>query len=469
MLEQLRPHEKLKCLTIKNYGGTRFPNWLEDCSFSNMASIKLVNCKYCFSLAPLGHLPVLKRLLIEGFHAVSHVGREFYGDGSCSAIKPFRSLEALSFNDMPEWQEWFLFEDENEGGVFSTLQELRISKCPKLSRGLPNHLPSLTNLEINECQQLAASLPRTPALKYLRLIDCDKVLLKELSPKLVSLSIGGPTTTLKSIEGITSHYYSSLETLAIRGSCDSLWSFPLKFYTKLKYFVVYESQNLESLSVSEGSHQDITSLTYLQIGECPNFVSFASGGLCAPNLTQISIFNCKNLKSLPEGMHTLLPSLEFLFLSDCQELQSFPEGGLPSNLVTLEISNCDKLFSSRMEWGLQALHSLRKFRVSCSFEELESFPEKALLPPTLTDFTISSSPNLKSLNEFQHLTSLQHLDIANCDKLQYLPKEGLPASLSSLSLLRCPLLKEKCQREKGDYWPKIAHIPMIMIEDEVIT
>uniref|UniRef100_A0A2N9HM46 Rx N-terminal domain-containing protein n=1 Tax=Fagus sylvatica TaxID=28930 RepID=A0A2N9HM46_FAGSY len=238
VLEQLRPHEKLKCLTIKNYGGTRFPNWLEDCSFSNMASIRLVNCKYCFSLPPLRHLPVLKRLSIEGFHAISHVGREFYGDGSSSAIKPFRSLEALSFNDMPEWQEWFLFEDENEGGFFSTLRELCIIKCPKLSRGLPNHLPSLINLEINECQQLAASLPRTLTLHDLQLIDCNKVLLKELPPKLVSLSIGGPATTLKSIEGITSHYYSSLETLIIKGSCDSLWSFPLEFYTKLEYFSV---------------------------------------------------------------------------------------------------------------------------------------------------------------------------------------------------------------------------------------
>jgi hypothetical protein len=203
-----------------------------------MASIKLANCKYCFSLPPLGHLPVLKRLLSKGFHAVSHVGREFYGDGSSSATNPFRSLEKLRFKDMPEWQEWFLFEDENEGGVFSTLQELRMIKCPKLCRGLPNHLPSLTNLEINECQQLAASLPRTPALHDLQLIDCDKVLLKELSPKLVLLCIGGPATTLKSIEGITTHYYSSLETLRMTSGCDSLWSFPLEFYTKLKYFCV---------------------------------------------------------------------------------------------------------------------------------------------------------------------------------------------------------------------------------------
>ena len=113
--------------------------------------------------------------------------------------------------------------------------------------------------------------------------------------------------------------------------------------------------------------------------------------------------------------------------------------------------------------------SLRKFGVYYSYEELESFPEKALLPPTLTDFTIYSFPYLKSLNEFQHLTSLQHLEIEICNNLQCLPKEGLPASLSSLSLSRCPLLEKRCQREKGEDWPKIAHIPIIKIEDEVIT
>ena len=115
--------------------------------------------------------------------------------------------------------------------------------------------------------------------------------------------------------------------------CDSLWSFPLEFYTKLKYFSMSKSENLESFSVSEGSHQDLTSLTFLRISECPNFVSFASGGLWASNFTQITIFHCKKLKSLPEGMHTLLPSLVFLDLNDCQELESFPKGGLPSNLV----------------------------------------------------------------------------------------------------------------------------------------
>ena len=102
---------------------------------------------------------------------------------------------------------------------------------------------------------------------------------------------------------------------------------------------------------------------------------------------------------------------------------------------------------------------------------MESFPDEALLPPTLTEFAIQWFSNLKWLNfkGFQHLTSLQRLEIWCCYGLRYLIEERLPASLSSLILRQCPLLKQRCQRDKGKDWPKISLIPFIQIEDEVIT
>ena len=75
-----------------------------------MVSLVLYNCKYCFSLPPLGWLPALKELSIVGFHGISCVDREFNGN----ATKPFKYLETLTFEGMPKWEEWVSLEGEDE-------------------------------------------------------------------------------------------------------------------------------------------------------------------------------------------------------------------------------------------------------------------------------------------------------------------------------------------------------------------
>nr|XP_023920262.1 putative disease resistance protein At3g14460 [Quercus suber] len=445
-----------------------------------MVSLKLDDCKYCSSLPPLGQLPSLKELSIEGLNRVSCVDSKFNGDGSCATNKPFKSLEKLTFRGMPKWKEWFIFEGEDEGGVFPTLQELRIILCPMLTGYLPSLLPSLSVIEIRDCPQLVASLPSPSTLNELALTNCDKVVLKELSPKLQSLTVGGchatlpegglPTTleTLQ-INGVLqllgSHYYPSIKSFKANRGPGSLWSLPLEFFPKLKSIEIWDSNNFESLSASDKSLLDLTSLTKLTMHECPNFVSFPSGGLCAPNLTEISISFCKKLKSLSEGMHTLLPSLLYLELCYCPELESFPEGGLPSNLQILEIGSCDKLFLRRMEWGLQSLHSLREIVIRYHGREVGSFPEEALLPSSLIRLTISF-PHLTSLNVsgFEHLALLKQLEIWSCHNLQCLPEEGFPASLSILDIYECPMLKKRYRRKNAKERRKISHIPIIRIE-----
>uniref|UniRef100_A0A2N9FCY1 R13L1/DRL21-like LRR repeat region domain-containing protein n=1 Tax=Fagus sylvatica TaxID=28930 RepID=A0A2N9FCY1_FAGSY len=65
VLENLQPHKNLKKLTIENYSGARFPDWLGDAIFRNMMSLSLKNCTNCVSLPPLQHLTSLEKLEIN--------------------------------------------------------------------------------------------------------------------------------------------------------------------------------------------------------------------------------------------------------------------------------------------------------------------------------------------------------------------------------------------------------------------
>lgn len=221
-----------------------------------------------------------------------------------------------------------------------------------------------------------------------------------------------------------------------------------------------------SLILSDEPCQDLTSLLYLNIVCCPNFVSFPRGRLPAHNLITLAIWNCKKLKLLPEQMQDFLPSLRHLYITDCPELESFPDGGLPCKLSVLNVKNCSKLVAHRMDWNLQRFQALTEFSIGGECEGVESFPENGLLPTTVASLEIDRLSCLKTLDikSLQQLTYLTFLGISWCPQLHELPEEGLPTSLAHLRISGCPTLKERCQRERGEDWNKISHISRIEID-----
>ena len=369
-----------------------------------------------------------------------------------------------------------------ELGQLQSLVDLYLDECPELKEMPPilHNFTSLKKLGIRQCYGLfsLAEMGLPPMLESLTIESC---------PVLGSLPEGmmQNNTTLRGLyiwhceklelalaEDTTHNHNASLSNLTVINSCGSLTSFPLAFFTKLEVLHFENCDRLECLYIPDGDglhHVDLTSLRTLRIYHCPNLVSFPSVGLPIPNLKELCISGCKKLKSLPQGMHTLFASLQDLYLSDCPEIDSFPEGGLPSNLSILHIHNCCKLMACRTELCLHTLPVLRMLWIGGSDEErLESFPEAWFLPSTLTELSIEGFPNLKLLDSkgLQHLTSLETLEIRRCEKLKYLPKQGLPSSLSHLYIYDCPTLKKRCRRDKGKEWPNISHIPCIVFNDE---
>ncbi|CAI0386800.1 unnamed protein product [Linum tenue] len=305
----------------------------------------------------------------------------------------------LLFEKMENWQEW-----NSAGrigsGAFPVLEQLYIKDCPNLSKAMPSKLPCLETLVIEGCQQLnMATIPSDRATYCMHLVDDHP-----------------------------------LEEIEICRS-NSLTHFPLHAFPKLKMLSLRYCDSLESLLELTDStiNSDASSLDSLEVSNCPNLVSFPKGGLLAPNLTQLLLQSCLKLKSLPEKMHSLIPSLLLLRLTDCPELESFPE----------------------------VLHLYIGSDIA-----MESFPhDEAMLPPTLTSLEISDLQNLKSLDTrcFRHLTSLERLKIKNCPELEFIPNEKLPSSLRLLSIIMCPLLRLRCQQEKGELWPMISHIRDIFV------
>ena len=224
-------------------------------------------------------------------------------------------------------------------GTFAKLRELEISDCNEFIGNFPCFLASMTKLTI-KCKNLVFSVPRMPGVRDIELdgyandqlqVESFFQALKktETSPQHLCISncsslipVGCLPTTLetqhlswcKKLEFPFLHLKESLKVLTMLGSCESLRSFPLNSFPKLKQLSIYCSESLESLSVSDGLCEDLRFLSSLHIRDCLTFVSFPEAGLSAPNLTSLEIENCEKLKSLPEKMHNLLPSLKFLFI-----------------------------------------------------------------------------------------------------------------------------------------------------------
>uniref|UniRef100_A0A0E0MUN4 WRKY domain-containing protein n=1 Tax=Oryza rufipogon TaxID=4529 RepID=A0A0E0MUN4_ORYRU len=169
VLHNLQPNTNLQELSIRNYSGNLFPNWIQDSSLSMLVSITIDDCQDCNEIPHLGDLPFLKYLLIHKMYAVESFGQRsnpLTTEGKHAPIFP--SLEILNLWEMYSLQFW----NGTNNGDFPRLSHLCISRCPKLTNLPP--LISLLYLSFHCGDQLPA-YSELPSLKSLKIESFQKL------------------------------------------------------------------------------------------------------------------------------------------------------------------------------------------------------------------------------------------------------------------------------------------------------
>ncbi|XP_010670622.1 putative disease resistance RPP13-like protein 1 [Beta vulgaris subsp. vulgaris] len=405
VLEHLNPHTSIKECFLRGYRGLTFPTWLGDSSFSLMVDIELTDCKECESLPPLGRLPSLKNLKVEGMDGIKQVGLEFYGSLGCSISFP--ALETLSFDNLESWVKWVHLPVENYK-AFPCLKKLSITSCKSLRDDLLPNLPSLKKLLIQSCPSITAINQIPLTIQSLKINECEKLRAVQ------SIELASSSCNDKEIE---------------------------------EKGVVAEAENVGSLEDTVKPHghsakvgSQLPHLTKVKITECPNLISLLEGFLF-PALKQLEFEDCNNMEGLPSQMHKCT-NLQTLRIQRCPRIDCFPEGGLLKNLTRLEIEGVN-IKQPVQEWGLHILNSLHYLTLanvgrSSDSAECSSSPCSDLhLPSSLSELRITNFPNLKSISCGSTSPNLTRLWVIDCAKLESLVGDDLTL-LTSLSLKSCP-------------------------------
>ncbi|KAM4097538.1 hypothetical protein ACJW30_07G008200 [Castanea mollissima] len=306
-----------------------------------------------------------------------------------------------------------------------------------------------------------------------------------------------PLDQFHSLKTLSLEYMSDLEYISERENNGEVSD--SSFLPSLEQLIIGYCPNLKGWwqrqrdSVEELHNHSLPSfphLSCLQIWFCPKLISLP----LFPYLEKLDLIKCslkpleqtlrkevinmatpKNLTSIAATLtssSSTLTASSFIPLSKLNSMSIWHmEETLPKelmcNLISLQdlgINNCcGPLPLSRHLTALQNLTVWGSEEVDLTNDgdEMEWHGLQSLC-----NLKFSYLPNLATLPVgIQYLTSLQKLSIARCPSLSAIPEWICNlTSLQTLEILESPILSKRCEREAGEDWGKIAHIPQLIIK-----
>ncbi|GAY61493.1 hypothetical protein CUMW_210410 [Citrus unshiu] len=516
VLNMLKPHENLEQFCISGYGGTKYPTWFGDSSFSNLVTLEFENCDMCTALPSVGQLPSLKHLAVCGMSRVKRLGSEFYGNDSPI---PFLCLETLRFEDMQEWEDWIPLRSGQGVEGFPKLRELHILRCSKLKGTFPEHLPALEMLVIEGCEELLVSVTSLPALCKFISGGCKKVVWKSAAghPGSQNSVVCRDASNQVFLAGPLKPRLPKLEELEINDMKEHTYIWKshnelLQDSCSLRRLTITKCHKLQSLVAEEEKDQqqqlcELSSrLEYLRLSYCEGLVKLPQSSLSLSSLREIEIYKCSSLVSFPE---VALPSkLKKIEIRECDALKSLPEAWmcgtnssledmsirqshsltyiaavqLPLSLKNLLIHKCDNIRTLTVEEGIQSSSSRRYTSSLLEHLHIESCPSltcifsKNELPATLESLEVGNlPPSLKRLEALpkglHNLTSLQELTIGRGVELPSLKEDGLPTNLQSLTIEgNMEIWKSMIERGRGFHrFSSLRQLTIINCDDDMVS
>ncbi|WVZ90453.1 hypothetical protein U9M48_036754 [Paspalum notatum var. saurae] len=452
ILDDLEPPRGLEELHITGYSG-RIPRWMVNESLLKLVYLEIKDCTSWDSIPSLSALQFLRYLRLEHLSNLRCIGDNF-------------ELHTES--------------DAFVGTCFPPFLEiLRVELCPKLKR-LPN-LP----LSLNQLVLEFVGLEIFPKIKLISDNQPNESSSSLMQSKLVSLHVENCSDLPCLNEGLLQQqeHLGSLQKVVIK-RCEILEHLPPEGFSGLVQLKYLEVISCPVLRMRKDTCLFPVSLRYFAISRCddaeiPIVTSFER----SVSLRRLSLSDCNNLQNLPsERVFENLGMLHEITIARCRNLLSL--GGLVAagSLRLLTVVCCDKLLESSVVDNIKGCSlKLDKLKIDrqnlllveplinltstqelhiCNDDGMTYLPESWLLKnsASLHSIVIGVADSLVSVPSW--LIKLEHLQILHIERaslIESIPE--MPTSLRKLTIWGChPLLLERCQKDVGLDWPKIANI-----------